>query len=276
MSTIRLKTNQHKLIANLRHAFNQASMLGELLQNARRAQASHIQITVEGDTLIVRDDGVGIADLQTLIFIAESGWDKDLQARENAFGLGVLSTLYFAQHLSVHSIDQAFNAATEAIMRGDAVLVYPESPRVGTEIRLDGVQSPDAGINLPEWVGRKLNRLCKAFPVPVFLNGTEIDRPLADPSLSWRQTNMGEVLIDLRASRMQWGCFLQGLPIGERPMYSKHQIILLPDDTLAKLPDRQYLLNEAQDHKRIQTAVDLAYREALIEAKQRLAAREFI
>ncbi len=276
MSTIRLKTNQHKLIANLRHAFNQASMLGELLQNARRAQASHIQITVEGDTLIVRDDGVGIADLQTLIFIAESGWAEELQARENAFGLGVLSTLYFAQRLSVHSLDQAFNAATETIILGEAVQVYSVVSRVGTEIRLDGVKSPYAGIELSEWVERKLKRLCKAFPVPVSLNGAEIARPLADSSLPWRQTAMGQVLIDLRASRTQWGCFLQGLPIGERPTQSKHQIILLPDDTLAKLPDRQYLLNETQDHKRIQAAVDLAYREALIETKQSLAASEFI
>ncbi|MGO3130344.1 MAG: ATP-binding protein [Alcaligenes sp.] len=276
MSTIRLKTNQHRLIANLRHAFNQVSMLGELLQNARRAKASHIQITVEGDTLVVSDDGTGIADLQTLIFIAESGWSEELQARENAFGLGVLSTLYFAQRLSVHSRDQAFNAATEAIICGEAVQVYSKVSRVGTEIRLEGVQSPYAGIELSEWVTRKLNRLCQAFPVPVSLNGTEIVRPLANTSLGWRQTAMGQVLIDLSASRTQWRCFLQGLPIGELSKHSKHQVILLPDDTLAKLPDRQYLLNETQDHKRIQAVVDQAYREALNEAKQSLEASEFV
>ena len=85
MRTLRLKTNQHSLIANLRHAFNQGSMLGELLQNARRAQASAIHITVNQDSLTITDDGIGITDLQTLLFIAESGWDQQLQARENAF-----------------------------------------------------------------------------------------------------------------------------------------------------------------------------------------------
>ena len=87
---------------------------------------------------------------------------------------------------------------------------------------------------------------------------------------------MGKVLLDLTASRTQWKCFLQRLPIGRAPLYSHHQVVLLPDETLAKLPDRQHLLNEAEDHKRIQAAVDQAYRAALIEKKEQLAANDFI
>lgn len=276
MSTIRLKTNQHRLIANLRHAFNQASMLGELLQNARRAQATHVHITADDDTLTVSDDGTGIADLQTLIFIAESGWDDELIVRENAFGLGVLSTLYFARHLSVHSVDRAFHAETAAIIRGSDIDVVSAPMRIGTEIRLEGVASPQAGMSLPDWVGRELARLCEAFPVSVSLNGVEIARPLADPSLQWRQTAMGRVLLSLSASRTQWRCFLQGLPIGTRPMLSDHQVVLLRDDLIARPPDRQHLLNETEDNKRIQTAIDQAYREALIEAKANLSGSEFV
>ncbi len=276
MSTIHLQTNQHRLIANLRHAFTAHSMLGELLQNARRAQARHIQITAEGETLTVSDDGTGIADLQTLIHIAESGWDEDLVARENAFGLGVLSTLYFAHSLRVHSLNKAFRADTASIIRGDDIPVITAPPRIGTEIRLHGVQSPQAGRTLAEWAERELARLCEAFPVPVSFNGLEIARPLASPALPWRQTTMGRVLLDLSAPRMVWRCFLQGLPVGREPVYGRHQVVLLPDDTLARLPDRQHLLNEAQDHKRIQAAIDQAYREALIEAKARLAGSEFV
>lgn len=276
MSTIRLQTNQSRLIANLRHAFTAHSMLGELLQNARRAQARHIHVTVEEDTLTVGDDGTGIADLQTLIHIAESGWDEDLKARENAFGLGVLSTLYFARHLSVHSRDQAFDAATATVIRGDGIEVRTVAPRIGTEIRLDQVQSPQRGQSLAEWVGRELARLCEVFPVPVSFNGAPVARPLMDPVLQWRYTAMGRVLLDLSAPRTQWRTFLQGLPIGRVPTYGRHQVVLLPDDTLARLPDRQHLLDEANDHARIQVAIDQAYREALIEAKARLAASEFV
>lgn len=276
MSTICLKTNQNRLIANLRHAFAPHSMLGELLQNARRAQASHIQIIADGNTLIVSDNGSGIADLQTLIFIAESGRDHALKERENAFGLGVLSTLYFAEHLSVHSGNQAFNAATATIIRGDAIEVYSEPSRVGTEIRLDGVQSPQANLSLPQWVEHQLKTLCEAFPVRVSLNNVDIARPLADASLPWRQTPVGRVMLDLDAAPTQWRCFLQGLPIGRVPTFSKHQVVLLRDDMIARLPDRQHLLNEEADHPRIQAAIREAYRQALLENKERLATYEFV
>jgi Histidine kinase-, DNA gyrase B-, and HSP90-like ATPase len=273
MSTIYPRTNQHRLIANLRHAFNQSSMLGELLQNARRAQASQIHLTADETSLTIDDDGTGIADLQTLIFIAESGWSEELQSRENAFGLGVLSTLYFAEHLTVQSRGHAFSTPTASIIQGAPIEVTSCTPRPGTQIRLDGVKPTQTARNLIAWVEHQLARLCEAFPIPVWFNGTEVPRPLAAPSLQWRVTSMGKVLISLSEPHWRWRCFLQGLPIG---WYEGQQVVVLPDDTLAKLPDRQHLLNEAEDRKRIQAAVDEAYREALIEAKARLAASEFV
>jgi hypothetical protein len=121
-----------------------------------------------------------------------------------------------------------------------------------------------------------LIRLCEAFPVQVWFNGQPIPRPLADPSIQWKETPMGKVLLDLSVSRTKWRCFLQGLPIGKSPSYGEHQIVLLPDETLAKLPDRQYLLNETEDHRRIQAAIDSAFRAALIEAKRILSANHFV
>lgn len=276
MSTICLKTNQNRLIANLRYAFTPYSMLGELLQNARRAGAHKIHITARDSTLIIRDDGSGIADLQTLIFIAESGWDQDLQSRENSFGMGVLSTLYFAETLAVHSGNKAFCAPTASIIRGDAIEVYTKHECVGTEIQLDGVQSPQAELSLVQWVEQQLKRLCEAFPVEVIFNGLAIDRPLAVTALPWRDTPMGRVLINLSGPR-QSRCFLQGLPITQqKPVSSCCQVILLHDGILARLPDRQFLLNGEEEHQRIQAAVDVAYRQALIEAKETLAGKEFV
>lgn len=277
MSMIRLKTNQHQLIANLRHAFTPASMLGELLQNARRAKAQHIEVIVDNNTLIVRDDGTGIADLQTLIFIAESGWDQELKERENAFGLGILSTLYFAEYLSVHSRDQAFRAATAAIIHGDAIEVHPAVPRLGSEIQLEGVKSPQATLTLSQWAAAQLERLCEAFPVPISFNGVDFPRPLADPTLPWREAAVGKVLLNLDTPPSRWRCFLQGLPLGGR--YStdpRQQVVLLRDDMIARLPDRQHLLNEETDNRRIQDAINAAYRQALFEAKEQLSGSDFV
>ncbi|MGU1062133.1 hypothetical protein ACSEPQ_04565 [Pseudomonas aeruginosa] len=52
--------------------------------------------------------------------------------------------------------------------------------------------------------------------------------------------------------------------------------MLLRDDMIARLPDRQHLLNEEADHPRIQAAISEAYRQALLEAKERLAGSEFV
>ena len=276
MTTIRLQTNQNRLIATLRHAFTPASMLGELLQNARRAKARHIHITAEGDTLTVSDDGEGIADLQALICIAESGWDEELKARENPFGIGVLSTLYFARSLRVHSLDKAFRAATAAIIGGDEVEVITAPARIGTEIRLCGVEPPYQGPTLTEWVEQQLVRLCEAIPVRVTFNGTEFDRPLSRPGLPWRDTAVGQVLIDLNGAPSQYRCYLQGLPIGSVPSSPDHQIVVLRDDMIARPPDRRHLLNEDEDHKRIRAAVEEAFRQALTEAKDRLSGAEFV
>ncbi|KLN58409.1 ATP-binding protein [Variovorax paradoxus] len=276
MTTIRLQTNQNRLIATLRHAFTQASMLGELLQNARRAKARHVHITAEDDTLTVSDDGEGIADLQTLICIAESGWDEDLKARENPFGIGVLSTLYFARSLRVHSLDKAFRATTAAIINGDDVEVISAPARIGTEIRLCGVEPPYKGPTLTEWIAQQLVRLCEAFPVRVTFNGAEFDRPLARPGLAWRDTPVGQVLIDLNGVPSQYRSYLQGLPIGGRPSSQYHQIVVLRDDMIARLPDRQHLLHEEQDGKRIEAAVAQAFRQELVEAKERLSGPEFL
>ncbi len=274
--TIRLKTNQQRLIANLRHAFNPSSMLGELLQNARRAKASHILVEADDNSLTVIDDGIGIADLQSLIFIAESGWDEETQERENAFGMGVLSTLYFSECLWVHSGSKSFSASTAEIIAGEPIQVHEAPPRAGTGIKLDGVQPPFSGITLQDWVWQQLLRLCEAFPVRVSFNGDDVPRPLADPALAWRETPVGKILIDLNASYLHWRTFLQGLPIGRDPGTTNYHIVLLRDDMIARLPDRQHLLNETEDNQTIQAAVNQAFREALIEAKASMSSENFI
>ena len=71
----------------------------ELFQNARRAGAGRIDVTVEripaqfeGDRLVtVTDDGAGIADPAVLLSFGESGWDAGTAEREDAAGMGLLS-----------------------------------------------------------------------------------------------------------------------------------------------------------------------------------------
>ena len=74
-------------------------IFAELFQNARRAGAGRIDVTVEripsqfeGDRLVtVIDDGAGIADPAVLLSFGESGWDAGTAEREDAAGMGLLS-----------------------------------------------------------------------------------------------------------------------------------------------------------------------------------------
>ena len=82
---VRLKIDPVSLRRQLRFAFAHAfAVLQELIQNARRAGATHVRIDYDDATrmLTVADDGCGIADFQTLLTFAASGWGDEVAAAE--------------------------------------------------------------------------------------------------------------------------------------------------------------------------------------------------
>jgi HSP90 family molecular chaperone len=89
---VAMKVNQANLVKSLRFSFtNKTTVLGELIQNARRANSEMVVINFcpETKTLQVLDDGCGIDSIATLLTVAESGWDADVVAHEHPFGIGV-------------------------------------------------------------------------------------------------------------------------------------------------------------------------------------------
>ena len=88
---VQVRVNERGAVRNGRFAFtNKLTLVSELLQNARRAGATHV--TIEHDAtakrLTVVDDGCGIDDFQQLLTFNQSGWDDDTIRSEHAFGLG--------------------------------------------------------------------------------------------------------------------------------------------------------------------------------------------
>ncbi|MGH8590685.1 MAG: ATP-binding protein [Gammaproteobacteria bacterium] len=90
MNEVTLKVNLEALVRNRKFGFtSQVTVIGELMQNARRAKASAVAFDYEESShrLTVTDDGIGIGDLQQLVTVAESGWDARHRApRPNAAG----------------------------------------------------------------------------------------------------------------------------------------------------------------------------------------------
>lgn len=61
----------------------------EILQNARRANATRVEITNADGRVTVRDNGRGISDFAKLLDMGGSGWDESIEAGEDPAGVGL-------------------------------------------------------------------------------------------------------------------------------------------------------------------------------------------
>jgi hypothetical protein len=91
--TIQAQVSQATL-SKVSRLFNSSltDCLNELLQNARRAGATTVKMTLSDDRLLtLEDDGTGIAQPQTLLTLGESDWSEETQQQEDPAGMGVFS-----------------------------------------------------------------------------------------------------------------------------------------------------------------------------------------
>lgn len=63
----------------------------ELLQNARRANATEVRITNKNNLVTVQDNGSGIKDFQKLLDLGSSGWNEQIESGEDPAGVGLFS-----------------------------------------------------------------------------------------------------------------------------------------------------------------------------------------
>jgi hypothetical protein len=70
----------------------------ELLQNARRASATRVNISFQESgaepgfcTVTIHDNGAGIEDFQDLLSLGASGWNEETQTKEDPAGMGFFS-----------------------------------------------------------------------------------------------------------------------------------------------------------------------------------------
>ena len=126
---IQVRINEEGALRNQRYAFtDRFALVTELLQNARRAGATRIDITHDAAAkrLCVRDDGHGIGDFQKLLTFNESGWDEATSYQERPFGIGFSKCLYAASRCIVASGRQRVDFKTEvALARAPNVCVEP-------------------------------------------------------------------------------------------------------------------------------------------------------
>jgi len=280
-SEVAMKVNQANLVKSLRFSFtNKTTVLGELIQNARRANATMVVINFcpETKTLKVLDDGCGIDSIETLLTVAESGWDADVVAHEHPFGIGFLSALFACRRISVLSKSGSIDVETDHILAFKPVTITPIHDWNGiTRITLQDVKLEMGQI------ATTLKRLVRGFPIPVLFNDELLEHSCAlNSGLRFVDTEIGKIYLhgmdQPNGAQYEFDVYLQGLPIYTSHSYTSHRHIIHLDSSRfhARLPDRDKLVDEADVIKRVKAVLAQTIEQRFIQMKATLSAEEFV
>jgi hypothetical protein len=255
-----LTINQSKLLHSLEFAFAEKnSVISELLQNCKRANATQIDIHYSGDELVVSDNGEGITDFDIALFtLAESAWKKSVLRENSPYGIGFLSCLYSAKKVTVISNNQEVSFDSHSALNGKHIPINTHHYSKGTIVIL-------TGINLVE-VGKTIEEYVKGFPVNVTFNGEQLERPYAlDSNKKFIETSIGQISFSGKEGKPEtWSIssryrlYLQGLPIANHN-YSKYDnanIIHLNNTFKGILPDRKDLHEKKEAYQRIDEVIN--------------------
>lgn len=272
MRTAALKVNQERLVQNLRFAFtNKSTVLSELMQNGRRAGATEINFDLCVGDLTVTDNGHGVDDMQNMLTIAESGWDQETRENEHPFGMGFLSAIFAAQHVKIESRGKKMEFDTDHALTFGEVDIVKSDFIGGTQITMSGF-----GMDLPQIKGA-LTRFAKGFPISVFLNGELFESPQSEQNLTELIDipGVGKVVLGTCA---QMAIYLQGLPVYLTSYSEANASIVHLESRLfyAKMPDRNVLIDEGDQLKKIGSAIQGEWRKRLVSTKQQVSAQEFV
>ena len=275
---IQVRINEDGALRNQRYAFtDRFTLVSELLQNARRAGATRIELDYDAaaQVLRVQDDGCGLDEFQKLLSFHESGWDAATAAEERPFGVGFSKCLYAATRCIVASNHQRVDIDTAAALAKASIEVEAIAETVaGTRIELHGVDLPD--------LGNRIEILCLGFPVPVLFNGKPLVRRFAQANLATMPSPMGAVhLAGTRDGKHSYETmvFLQGFCVMKPPycQFDKVNVVHLDSRQFtARLPDRDKLIDEDLQAKRINEELKARWRRTLETAKTQMSPARFV
>lgn len=273
--TVRLQVNNENLMKNLAKSFTgDSNLFKELAQNARRAKASCVAIEVnkKNQEVIFVDDGCGIDNFQNLFTVAESGWDKDVQDKENPFGLGFLMAIYSCKGIEIESNGKKLVASKAEILQFKELALTTSSTTVGTKITMKGVS--ESIFNFCE--DKKLENIFQSFPIEVKLNGVAVPRDFSlcaledsseyekiEGSLGLYFVRKGFVNTMTSSSMM---AFFQGFKIYDvgygldRDCY----VHLNESQFEARVPDRDVLINEKSEINRVYSEINAILKERVL------------
>ncbi|MEZ8028578.1 ATP-binding protein [Enterovibrio norvegicus] len=286
--SIELHVDENSLINNLQYLFaSSARVINELMQNARRANATCVTITVntEKNMMSFVDDGQGISDFQNLLSIGQSGWNEDV-ALEQPYGMGFTSCLFCCEEIEVHSKGQSFRANTKQILDRECIELTPSQCDDYTDICLHNydITFPKNGSCFRVDIRSYVTQISKGLPIDVKLivdgENVVINAPDSLRALE-KNTDYNKVALSCGTLFVRKNTFpqlknvcsyLQGLPIkldSERRDISKvTAIVHFDSDIKARLPDRDVLIEEEQYQTIVKDTLELRNRDVLTALKR--------
>lgn len=161
-----------KILDKARNFFNSTTedILNELLQNSRRAGATKVKVTksVNDNTVIIEDNGIGIFNNGVAINLGGSSWSSKTQEKESPAGCGLFSLANLDSIIESHGKKVRLNAAA---FNGAREVEIEESDFLnGTRITFRN----DDNEKYFNWF---LKKACKFYPVEVEYNGVDLDKP---------------------------------------------------------------------------------------------------
>jgi hypothetical protein len=141
----------------------------EILQNARRAGATRVNVTLEEIpaepihcVVTVEDNGIGIESFQNLVTLGRSGWDQETQDTEDPAGMGFFSLCQSG--VEVTSLSKTVTLSRDVFLGNADAEVEDHAYIAGTRLRFT---RPSTRLTL----SGVLASVAKFCPLDVCLNG---------------------------------------------------------------------------------------------------------
>jgi hypothetical protein len=276
---IQVRVNEEGALRNQRFAFtDRYTLVTELLQNARRAGADHIEVDYDAANrrLRVIDNGKGITDFQKLLVFNESGWDDATRQHEHPFGIGFSKCLYSASRCIIRSGDRFVDFLSAEALAKQLIDVHQDArgSTQGTWIELHDVSLPE--------LSERIGKLCAGFPTEVIYNGKPLERPYAPEKLEFIRSTIGTIHMTGTLSGNHTSdtlVFLQGFRVYAPHYYSPAHVNVVhldPERFMARLPDRDKLIDQNDQVKLIDAEIRRQWRHVLETVKQQLPPRQFV
>lgn len=286
--------NERRLFTSLKHLFASSfSVLGELMQNARRAGATGIDFLFDAEKRLLEiiDDGCGIDDFGVLLALCDSGWDEQTMLSDRPFGMGFFNVFFACEKVTITSNGHFIEAVLDDIASRRAIPVQKaQSQARGTRIVLQGVSDAlmKKGYSQQLMLPDELRRYARGFPIPVRLNGEELPRPHALPDLRVIRTELGHIhdrflcsgqhdTGEIFSRSRNTALYLQGLPIE----YANEQnaAIVVHLDTqkfIPQMPDRHSLFDAGDQLRALADLHGQLVRQKLCVLKETVGAEMFV